>query len=379
MLELAAGRCIIGSVSRSGLHHAFAGSILALLLSGRTIGALGPDLARPQRWVEYPGNPVFVAPPELGYATFPTVLYDANRFGRMDGPFYKLWFDSARGLFYADSLDGRVWEHIRPGGAGLRNPMQGKILYDARCFGRPPFAYRIWYADSKQAPNGPLRTASSTDGLEWTDDQEAPGVYLPEHKWSRRGYGVIAVLHHSGAAKEVNPYEPLGNRFLLFYECFILTGKGMCEIALAVSGDGVHFRIVGDGPVIPCGGRDRKLWDADYATFGSILEYGGKLHAWYSGGRDENVDLLFSGVGYAVSDDGLRWQKAAFNPVVSWKDVQWRWGTCSMPQVLCDPARFSATGERNGPIFKMFLCGSENSKFFTTDWRVNVGVLKLAD
>lgn len=355
--------------------------LIGLLVFGFSEGEtvrIHPGIQDTQVWNVYSENPVFVPDAPLYYAVFPCVLYDSDRFGGKDGSFYKMWFDTVEGLHYIDSKDGIKWEKLKPAKQGLRNAFQGKVIYDKNCFDDGLYAYRIYYAQADKAPRGPLRTAKSRDGINWEEDTTVTGIYIENHPWSQRGYGVVTVLYHFDGLEKINVEQPLKNRYVMFYECFVLTGKGMCEIALAVSANGKDFEIVGDGPVIRCGGRGTDSWDRDYATFGSVLACDdGLLRAWYSGGKDENADLLFSGIGFAISKDGIHWEKSPHNPVLKWKERSWDFGACSMPQVIFDRDCFRATGDKKGSSYKMWYCGSVNDKFFKPEWRAGIGLAWL--
>ena len=79
-------------------------------------------------------------------------------------------------------------------------------------------------------------------------------------------------------------------------------------LGLARSEDGLHWERVGEGPVLsPTGG-----WEKGALMCPHVLEEGGRLRMWYSGGEMLEPDA----VGYAESADGLRWERAADNPVL---------------------------------------------------------------
>jgi predicted GH43/DUF377 family glycosyl hydrolase len=79
-------------------------------------------------------------------------------------------------------------------------------------------------------------------------------------------------------------------------------------IGLALSDDGEAWRRVGDEPVLaPAGG-----WEKQSLMCPHVLHEAGRFRMWYSGGDLHEPDAI----GYAESDDGLRWRRHPANPVL---------------------------------------------------------------
>ena len=89
-----------------------------------------------------------------------------------------------------------------------------------------------------------------------------------------------------------------------------LLGAYVSEIGLATSPDGITWTRESSNPVIAKGPYG--TWD-DYSISGATIVYkDSTYHAWYAG--DDSVHLS---IGYAISSDGITWQKYANNPVMA--------------------------------------------------------------
>ena len=115
------------------------------------------------------------------------------------------------------------------------------------------------------------------------------------------------------AADPASGWEDLVNR-----NCVLKTGdtykmwytgqaRGHSFIGLAESADGLSFRRVGREPVL----FPERPWEGASVMNPCVLYENGRYRMWYSAGETYEPNVL----GYAESDDGLRWRKSPINPI----------------------------------------------------------------
>ena len=94
-------------------------------------------------------------------------------------------------------------------------------------------------------------------------------------------------------------------------------------------------------------------WDSAFASFGTVVrESPGVWHMWYSGGQT----MVYSGIGYATSTDGINWTKSTANPIMSAATgPAWRDGFTAIPSVIYSPSFFDGHG--NASQWKMWFMG----------------------
>lgn len=258
-------------------------------------------------WLEYPTNPVYS---DGSKAYYPCVLYNADRFSGHGDAYY----------------------------------------------------YKMWYMNSASEYNNPLRCADSSDGITWVNDQaitqdaSALLVTYPSETWFFSSYGPSAVLYNAGGYTTLNTADPMGNKYVLYYDACTqsATSEGTIECtALAVSADGVYWSRYGSEPVFKASGSS--AWDSGYAYAWSVLKIGGAYYMYYSGGTSASNQ----GIGYATSSDGITWVKQP-TPIFHVSDgVTWRAGRTYTPCVLYDASQFSGHGD--ACYYKMWFTGATAS------------------
>ena len=83
----------------------------------------------------------------------------------------------------------------------------------------------------------------------------------------------------------------------------------------ATSPDGIHWTLSGE-PVLQHGRADD--FDPNAAACASVIKSRSGYHMWYLGWRSGTSTTPPTGkIGYAVSADGLKWEKYEGNPVLS--------------------------------------------------------------
>ncbi|MFC1546930.1 cohesin domain-containing protein [Candidatus Neomarinimicrobiota bacterium] len=83
------------------------------------------------------------------------------------------------------------------------------------------------------------------------------------------------------------------------------------QIFYAFSYDGIDWTKRGEGPVVPLG--PDPAWDSKRAHWPEVIVEDSLFRMWYSG---RGPDLKWH-IGYAVSADGITWEKYIHNPVLS--------------------------------------------------------------
>lgn len=281
-------------------------------------------------WVEYDSNPVY----SPGKAYYSTIL--------KEGGTYVMWSDASSSIQMATSTDGVTWTTVgtATGLTNARHTLVEKIGSE----------YRMWYWDSSQLYSiSAIRTATSTDGLTWTNDQAltqvGTSVISASMTWNRGTYGPADIFYNPlGSATIVDPTSAANvwaNKYVMYYDG---TTGGAESIGLAVSNDGVNWQGYNGGVTAVLSGTTGD-WDNDYVSRCTVLEKDGVYHMWYSGG-DGSMD---EGIGYAYSLDGINWTKAD-DPIFSIDDGEaWRDDRTYCPMVIGDEMWF--TGKSSSGVY----------------------------
>jgi hypothetical protein len=305
------------------------------------LAARGFPNLRPAVW--FPENPVLA--PDDGRAYYPTVL--------REGDTYRAWFTGSSvggfGLETATSPDGIHWSEPAGASAGLQS--SGFVAEHHAHVAKIGDHYRVWYWDCCARDSmDVLRTATSTDGVTWSNDeplQQVNGNVItgePGSVGNRFGLGLDAVLYNpDGADTIVTPDDPesaFENKFVGYVGNS--TG-GELSVGLAVSADGVTWQAY-QGGAAPVFGPSGDGWDATHVYPGTVVEAADGYHMWYSGG-DGSAD---QGVGYAYPPDGVDWTRAD-EPIFHVDDGEdWRSVKAYTPTVLAETGEMWFTGETDG-------------------------------
>ena len=260
-------------------------------------------------WVRNPSKPVLVASAtgwDSGEVFGPRVYYG--------GSIYHMWYTGTTKLWgyrigYATSNDGVSWTKSKanpvlpPGPPGSWDSdfvSSPSVIYNGS-------VYMMWYVGGKQpslfhyytySGSQGFGLATSTDGATWT-------------KYT--GYPVMK----SSALDASVMFDPwvlqVDNQFKMWYTC----GSGMeshLEVCYAASPDGIHWTknptevFKGTGL-----GSD---WDSGDVYSPNVLYDGHVYGMWYSGDHYINQTITISQIGYATSPDGIKWTRAAGNPIL---------------------------------------------------------------
>ncbi len=221
-------------------------------------------------WVRFPSNPVLRAPDDRAIVADPSILFDPARRR------YRMWFG-----------------HV---GVGLQ--------------GGP--AARIGYGDSP-------------DGVRWSNLAFELVPLGAQGAWDDRHVETPRVIRDDG---EPDPAK----RFKMWYSG--LTGEHTYRIGYATSADGLTWRKLPAGQS-PYGkaGLVLDVQDGELAVSDpTVLQRNGRYHLWFSmlslrGGKPDG------GIGYATSEDGIRWRRHPASPVVRGSGWDARWGVEGWPGI----------------------------------------------
>lgn len=278
-------------------------------------------------WVEDTSGPVYNPP---GKAYYPTVVER--------GGTYTMWSENATGEQMATSTDGINWTTIGQV-TGLQNPAHA-VVEDLGG------TYRIWYWSGQIYSIGAIRTATSSNGLDWSGDtaiaQAGTTVITGRSSsdWNYGSYGPEDILYNpAGSAALVDPKDPASvwkNRYVMYYDGD--TG-GHESIGLAVSSDGVTWTGY-QGGAAPVLNSSSSGWDSGYVGYGTVIRVGAnEFDLYYSGGTGSTLN---QGIGFATSTDGIDWVKSGSNPIFSIFDgVNWREERTYTPMVIGDQMWFT--------------------------------------
>jgi predicted GH43/DUF377 family glycosyl hydrolase len=297
-------------------------------------------------WTEYTSNPVYTE--SSGKAYFPTIIND--------GGSYVMWYagrnDSQTAVRMTTSSDGINWADPVLC-AGLTKPNHPLVK-------RIDGTFRIWYWDMTTEVNpytiNAIRTATSTDGLSWTDDRSITQVgtsviSAPAYLWNKGSYGPGDVIYNpSGSGSIVEPVDEASvwaNKFVFYY---MGTDGSTESIGLAVSNDGVHWQGYNGGVAPVLAGRGAGYWDETYVGYPTVFkENDDAYHMWYCGGWWYGGTGMGHGIGYAFSEDGINWARDDENLIFHNEDgVDWRDERTYTPVVIGEQMWFSGKDADTG-------------------------------
>jgi len=110
-------------------------------------------------------------------------------------------------------------------------------------------------------------------------------------------------------------------------------GEQRRQIGLATSTDTVHWKKVGDSPVLPTGPQD--AWDSRYVTDPDVVVTKGQWRMYYSGSNGTAEKI-----GVATSKDGVHWEKHPGNPIFAAAPKGWDSTHVMQPSVLHDGTKW---------------------------------------
>ncbi len=269
----------------------------------------------PLRWQfkKYAGNPILTTGAagsfDAKYILSPNVLYVKGM--------YHMWYEAASGtnnysVGYATSPDGITWTKYAGNPVLQLDPspsaFDGKAITSPRVHWDGQRFHMLYLG---QSTSNILRMgyAYSSDGIHWTKN---PTFVLD----------VGALGTWDGAGVGPGAFMKEGAKWELWYDAVSSTGEWRTGYASA--NDSVHWtKHPSMAPVIDKGAAGE--WDADGPIADCVIKASNDYHVWYENNADTQI-------GYAVSHDGITWNKSLANPVLSptpgtWDQggVEWAW------------------------------------------------------
>jgi predicted GH43/DUF377 family glycosyl hydrolase len=287
-----------------------------------------------QVWIKSPANPVLdLGPPgswddDLVWA--PRVLYD--------GATYHMWYSGDDGVTgrigYANSSNGITWTKYPgnpilgpgPGAWEAQSVYVPTVLYDG-------VTYHMWYTGYDFSNTYRIGYANSSDGITWTKYSGNPILDIGSPgSWDDFRVHANSVLY-------------IGTTYHMWYSA---SDGSTQRIGYATSPDGITWTKHSANPILSPGPPGS--WDDVHVYYPTVHYDDTKkiFHMWYIG--YDGVDLR---IGYAISLDGIIWNKSATNPVLdigppgSWDD-----NYLYIPVVLYD-----------GLKLNMWYTGNDGSNF----------------
>ncbi len=285
--------------------------------------------SRPGPWSKHPDSPVIEPGPEGTWddavISEAKVVYDGRLFhawyaGRKRGPpGLKMPMD----LGYATSPDGVQWRKSEANPVLVRGPIGSDdenmitapgVLYDGE-------QSLMWYSAVDFRGDWSIHLATSVDGVHWRKHEANP---LLEETHDERWDAVYLAEPHV-------IYD--GSQFRMWYNGASATTETL--LGYATSPDGVHWtRYEENHPVLDAGPDG--AWDDFAVARASVLYDGEQFKMWYEGhdGRAWRI-------GYATSENSVKWHKSAHNPILNLgAEGAWDSVIVSEPNVLFDGATY---------------------------------------
>jgi hypothetical protein len=258
-------------------------------------------------WKKYNNNPVL---------TKGTSQYDAIAMGQptclYENDTIRMWYaavgaDMKARICYAWSLDGITWEKYNSAtpvfDVGQAGEWDDTWMDAPEIVKGPDLYYLYYYGDTAQ--QGPeissaYGVATSPDGIDWTRHNDNPILEKGDSAdWDGKWIESPAVI-----------YDESDSLFYMYYN-----GMGwnwLCNIGLATSEDGIHFTKSDQNPIMSygSGGEFDDMWLGTPA----VIRNNGLWQMWYCGFSSSSGFNNLQ-IGYAMSEDGINWNKFAGNPV----------------------------------------------------------------
>ena len=256
-------------------------------------------------WAKYPDNPVHpggsdptvLLVNDTFQMWFATVLYDPSQ-----GPMV--------GIGYAFSIDGITWEDdssafIEPGDPGSWDSKVRDtpfVLKDAT-------GYKLWYtgSDSIGSWSDPLQLvigyATSQNGRDWEFFSNPVLLKGPPGSWDEYWVESPCVTFENGIYK-------------MWYTG---AGSGGIQIGYATSVNGWEWEKYSSNPVLTVG--EQGSGEDFMVGLPAVIKRDTTYEMWYAGvsvadvSYDDTIDTI--NIGYAISVDGIHWQKYENNPVLT--------------------------------------------------------------
>lgn len=155
--------------------------------------------------------------------------------------------------------------------------------------------YHMWFDGFNSSTNVyHIGYATSSDGVKWIEHESNP-IFSGTggDNWDAHNVGDPCVIYSDS----------------LFHMWYLgwRNETGITSVGYASSSDGINWERYDGNPVIT---RTEGSWEEFGILSASVVLIDSKFHLWY------NSYSISPKIGYATSDDGLKWEKYASNPVI---------------------------------------------------------------
>ena len=310
----------------------------------------------PLRWQfkKYAGNPILTKSAsgfDSKYIVCPNVLYVSGT--------YRMWYQGLDGtssaIGYATSPDGINW--TKYAGNPVLQADPNSSAFDAQNV-RCPRVYfdgqrfHMLYAGVSTSNIARIGYAYSSDGIHWTKN---PSFVLD----------VGASGTWDGAKVTPADFRKEGSKWEMWYAAASNTGEWRTGYASAE--DSVHWtRYPSMAPVLDKGAAGE--WDADGPIADCVRKVGNDYHMWYENNAGTQI-------GYAVSYDGITWNKSLANPLLSSTPGTWDQGGVDWAWMIRSGKKHFLYYASQGSEFSIGLAIDSTTAFpDTTNQTIDTGV-----
>jgi len=290
-------------------------------------------------WLKHSQNPVLTMSP----GTFDSdqvftgpVLFENNQF--------KMWYGASAtpgrwNTEYAISVDGVTW--VKQSGKavlelGPQNSWDDQWAIAGAVIHKDD-TYKMWYYgwssfDDKRR----IGLATSSDGISWQKYDDPATTEAPfANSDPVLDAGESSAWNSSGVWYPSVFFD--GTIYHMWFSGQSSSGYASLRVGYATSPDGINWALHPSNPVLQAGAAGS--WESLAVGTASVVVQDNKYHIWYAGMN--NAGLINARLGYAVSDDGVTWQKHSSNPIVQTGDQDaWDADRIDSPFVLFHNEKF---------------------------------------
>ncbi len=243
-------------------------------------------------WQKYASNPV-LAPSQEWEAANGVIGPRVIKVGNV----YKMWYTglgSNRQIGLATSTDGIHWtktpnpvlSYGQPGNFDADHVDYASVLFHNN-------QYWMWYTGWNSGVRQ-IGLATSPDGVNWTKYSGNPVLTVGgSSTWEAQSVFAPCVIFD-------------GNAFKMWYNA---SGQYVQAGGYAESNDGIHWNKHQNNPVLT---PVPNFWESNAVGINTVVRTNGLYQMWYGGG-----DGSISRLGYAVSADGVHWERYGNNPILA--------------------------------------------------------------
>jgi len=316
------------------------------------IFALAVNVNAQENWVKYGNNPVLKRDTVIANLPNDLIAI-SDCWVIKEGATYKMWYTCGGANFppdsllrsricYCTSLDGIAWSKYSgnpvldvsyTGGWDSLGVETVSIIIDSLAPANE--RYKMWYAGQYfNAYRYDFGYAYSADGINWT-------------KHPTQVLEVGGATSWEGGFIEGPSVIKEGNMYKMWYAGYSLV-NGKTSLGYATSTDGMLWTKYANNPVMT---TSTNGWDSIYVQDPHVIKIGNTYHMWYGG--VDRADNYGQQIGYANSTDGINWIKSQANPVLTRGNLgEWDANTASFGSVLLDGGTFKMwyTGKDIEPL-----------------------------